>query len=180
MSFRRWSVLTGVLSAMVTVAVGQNNPGDAFYTAIRANDLARLNTVLAQGADVNAKDTQGVTPLMYAAWVGSTDAMRALLDRGADPNLTNSSGSTALMMAVTELPKVQLLVARGAKVNIASTRGRTALMLAAMSDRSVAIVRALLAAGADPKAVDATGQIHSRNHPVASIEVHRLSPADSS
>jgi len=142
---------------MVTVAIGQNNPGDAFYTAIRANDLARLNTVLAQGADVNAKDTQGITPLMYAAWVGSTDAMRALLDRGADPNLTNSSGSTALMMAVTELPKVQLLVARGAKVNIASTRGRTALMLAAMSDRSVAIVRALLAAGADPKAVDATG-----------------------
>jgi ankyrin repeat protein len=77
--------------------------------------------------------------------------MKVLLDRGADPNIANSSGSTALMMSVTELPKVQLLIARGANVNLASTRGRTALLLAAMSDRSSEIVRALIAAGADPR-----------------------------
>ncbi|HTL01497.1 MAG TPA: ankyrin repeat domain-containing protein [Vicinamibacterales bacterium] len=145
------AVLMGIL---VSISVAQTNQSDAFYSAIRANDLPRLNALLTQGAGVNAKDTQGITPLMYAAWVGSADAMKVLLDRGADPNIANSSGSTALMMSVTELPKVQLLIARGANVNLASTRGRTALLLAAMSDRSSEIVRALIAAGADPKAAD--------------------------
>src|SRR5204863_1006326 len=125
----------------------QNNPADAFYAAIRANDLARLNGLLAQGADVNVKDPQGITPLMFAAWVGSVESMKTLLDRGADPNVTSSTGATALMLAVTELPKVQLLIARKADVNIATARGRTALILAAMSDRSADIVRALIAAG---------------------------------
>ena len=131
------TVLTGML---VAVAVAQTSQADAFYAAIRANDLTRLTALLAQGADVNSKDTQGITPLMYAAWVGSAGAMKTLLDRGADPNLVNSQGSTALMMSVTELPKVQLLISHGANVTLASTRGRTALLLAAMSDRSSAIV----------------------------------------
>ena len=106
-------MLTGVFAV---ITAGQSNPADAFYPAIRANDLARLNAVLAQGANVNGKDNQGITPLMFAAWVGSPEAMTALLDHGADPNLTNSAGSTALMMSVTELPKVRLLIARKADV----------------------------------------------------------------
>ena len=158
MTFQRRLVLVAVFTGLlVTMAVAQNSQSDAFYTAIRANDLTRLNATLAQGADVNTKDTQGITPLMYAAWVGSADAMKTLLDRGAEVNLTNSSGSTALMMSVTELPKVRLLIGKGANVNIVSTRGRTALMLAAMSDRSADVVRALLAAGADPKLSDQGG-----------------------
>src|SRR5216117_1318610 len=124
MTTKRGLVLAAAFTAMLAaLTVAQSNQGDAFYTAIRANDLPRLNALLAQGADANTRDTQGITPLMYAAWVGSTDAMTTVLDRGADPNLTNSMGSTALMMSVTELPKVQLLIARGAKVNMASTRG---------------------------------------------------------
>jgi ankyrin repeat protein len=164
MPFRRLLTLCVMVTGVfVAAAAAQSNQSDAFYAAIRANDLTRLNAVLAQGADVNTKDPQGITPLMLAAWVGSTDAMKTLLDRGADPNLTNSTGSTALMLCVTELPKVQMLIARGANVNIASARGRTALLLAAMSDRSADIVRALLSAGADPKVADqmATTPLHA-------------------
>jgi ankyrin repeat protein len=145
-------VLATILGSTV---ITQDKPADNFYIAIRANNVARLQTMLAGGAEVNIKDDRGITPLMYAAWVGSADAMKLLLDRGADPNLTNSSGSTALMMAVTELPKVRLLVERGADVNIATPRGRTALLLAALSEPSADIVRLLLAAGANAKAVDA-------------------------
>ena len=42
-------------------------PSENFYSAIRANDLDRLRTMLKDGADVNAKDDHGVTPLMAAA-----------------------------------------------------------------------------------------------------------------
>jgi ankyrin repeat protein len=156
MGFQRRLTLAVVLAGIVVgTTIAQNNPSEAFYTAIRAGDLTRLTAMSAQGGDVNFKDDRGITPLMYAAWVGSPEAMKILLDRGADPNLSNSSGSTALMLSVTEIAKVRLLIDRGANVNIASTRGRTALLLAAMSDRSVEIVRALLAAGADPKVEDA-------------------------
>lgn len=147
--------LVVLLAAMVTVpATSQESSSEAFYAAIRANDLGRLDGMLTAGADINAKDERGITPLMYTAWVGSTDAMKLLLDRGADPNLINSTGSTALMLSATEIAKVRLLIGRGANVNLASARGRTALFLAAMADRSADIVRLLIAAGADVKVVD--------------------------
>ena len=154
MTWQRLS-LVAVLAAMLGVtATSQDTLGEAFYTAIRANDLPRLNGMLTAGASVNAKDERGITPLMYAAWVGSVDAMKRLLDEGADPNLASSSGSTALMLSATDIAKVRLLKERGANLNAASTRGRTALLLAAMSDPSADIVRLLISGGADLKAVD--------------------------
>ena len=110
--------LVALLAALLSVtSISQGNSGEAFYAAIRADDLPRLNGLLSAGADVNAKDERGVTPLMYTAWVGSVDAMKQLLDHGADPNLSNSSGSTALMLSATQIAKVRLLRDRGAKVN---------------------------------------------------------------
>lgn len=151
----RCSVLTIALAVTLGVSgSSQETAGDGFYAAVRANDLPRLNALLTAGADVNAKDERGITPLMYAAWVGSTEAMARLLDRGADPNLASGTGATALMLSATEIEKVRLLTGRGASVNAVSARGRTALFLAAMSDRSAAIVRLLIAAGADVHAVD--------------------------
>jgi ankyrin repeat protein len=143
-------VCTAVLSAQ-----DAGSPGDALYSAIRNNDLATLQALLKGGADPNMSDPRGgTTPLMHAAAVGSTAAMTLLLDNGAKVNATNATGATALMWAATEIEKVRLLLARGADVNIASQRGRTALQSAARRDNSAAIVRLLLAAGADAKAVD--------------------------
>jgi ankyrin repeat protein len=130
------------------------NPSDAFYAAIRANDLTQLQALLKQGADPNVKDNRGLTPLMQAAIVGSPEAMKLLLANGADANLTNSSGSTALMFSVTDMAKARLLLESGANVNLASKFGRTALLLAAMSDGSAEIVRLLIAKGADVKVAD--------------------------
>jgi ankyrin repeat protein len=156
LSHRSRLVLIALLATILAVVTtAQDNASDALYIAIRTNNLARLEAMTADRASVDAKDDRGITPLMYAAWVGSPEAMKLLLERGADPNLTNSNGSTALMMSVTELAKVKMLLARGADVNKATPRGRTALLLAAMSPRSAEVVKGLIAAGADVKAVDA-------------------------
>jgi ankyrin repeat protein len=150
-------VFAGLL--LCTIALSAQDAGsssDAFYSAIRNNDLIRLQAMLKGGANLNASDPRGGgTPLMYSAVVGSLEGMTMLLDHGADVNAPNSVGATPLMWAASDLAKVQLLLARGANPKAVSQRGRTALFLAARSDRSADIVKLLIAAGADVHAVDA-------------------------
>ena len=143
-------VCTAVLSAQ-----DAGSPSDAFYSAIRQDDLTKLQALLKGGANPNLSDPRGgATPLMYAAAIGSVEAMTLLLDNGASANGANSVGATALMWAATDAAKVHLLLARGADAKAVSQRGRTALFLAARSDGSAEIVKRLIAAGADVHAVD--------------------------
>ena len=152
----RRAVIGVLLCTTVISAQDAGTSSDAFYAAIRANDLAKLDAMLKSGANANAADPRGgSTPLMHAAAVGSVEAMTRLLDAKADANAANAAGITPLMIAATDIGKVRLLLERGADVNAVSKRGRTALMLAAASDGSAPIVRVLMARGANPKAVDA-------------------------
>jgi ankyrin repeat protein len=132
-----------------------SGPSDAWYAAVRGADRSGVEALIAQGANVNLRDRRGgVTPLMYAAALGSTDTMRLLLDKGADVNARSALGATALMWAAADPAKVRLLVERGADVKSVSESGRTALLLAAMSDESADTVRLLLKRGADAKIID--------------------------
>ena len=149
-------IAVGLLFCITVLSGQEGGPAsDAFYSAIRDNDLTRLQTLLDGGASPNLADPRGgATPLMSAAAVGSLEAMRLLLDKGANVNAASTVGATALMWAATDADKVRLLLSRGADVKAVSQRGRTALFLAARSDRSADIVKLLLAAGADARAVD--------------------------
>jgi ankyrin repeat protein len=148
-----WVSLGALVAAWSSLITAQSSPS-RLYDAIRTNNRAGLRAMVHGAADANAKDDGGKTPLMYAAAVGSIDAVKFLIDKGADVNAQNESGLTALMLAATDLPKVRLLVDRGANVNATTKLGRTALFLAAMSDDSAAIVRLLVTKGADLKATD--------------------------
>lgn len=116
--------------------------------------MKRLTAMVRGGADVNTADRLGETPLMYAATVGSLDAMKFLVEKGANVNAQTASGATALIWSATDLAKVRFLIDHGANVNLATKRGRTALLVAAMSDNSYEIVKLLMDKGADVKAVD--------------------------
>ena len=48
-----------------------------------------------QGADINASDPEGVTPLMMAARVGSPEIVRLLLDAGANVEMKDQLGYDA-------------------------------------------------------------------------------------
>lgn len=142
--------------AMIAVAAmaATGDDSEKFYSAIRENNLVQLKALLDQSGSANVADARGITPLMYAAEVGSVDAMRLLIDRGADVNAQNGYGSTALMWSVSDLGKVRLLLDHGADVNIAARSGRTALIVAGFANPSAEVVRLLLAKGAKVDVMD--------------------------
>ena len=123
----------------------------------RAGDRAVVRTLVKNGADVNARDESGDTPLMAAALYADTAVLELLLRAGADVNATNKAGATALMRAATFEDKARLLVANGADVKARSRFGNTALILAARKPGNSRTVKLLLDRGADPNAANVLG-----------------------
>ena len=129
----------------------------ALMTAAARGDIGTVQTLLAEGADVNDR-----TALMnYAAFYGRTEIVQILLAEGADVNVKDSGGKTALMYAsmggrTGTVQIVQTLLANGADVNVKNNSGDTALMWAAYKGHT-GIVQALLAEGADVNAKNNDG-----------------------
>ena len=136
------------------LSAAETNLSNEFYTAIRNNDMAKLEALEEQGANVNIADDKGITPLMNAAALGSPEAVQLLLDKGAEVNAKNTFNATALIWAAADLRKVKILLAHKADVNAASKVGHTPLLVAALSDPSIEIVKLLISQGADVKAAD--------------------------
>jgi len=71
----------------------------SLFDAVGRGDAKAIKLALAQGADVNAKEGFGWTPLMSASFLGLALVVNRLLDAGAQANSKARDGSTALMMA---------------------------------------------------------------------------------
>lgn len=133
-----------------STAYSQNLELD-LHRAVMQNDIATVKTLLAQGADVNAKDKYGFTALMSAVAGEYIDIVEILLAQGADVNARHKKdGSTALIGAVSLMHTdvVEILLAQGADVNAKNRGGVTALMYAALKGHPE-IVKILLSEGAD-------------------------------
>jgi len=68
-------------------ALKQETLAEMMILAVPTGDLEKLETLLSQGVDVNAKDKTGLTALHEARILGRTDVINFLLEKGADPNI---------------------------------------------------------------------------------------------
>lgn len=96
-------------------------PTSEWNKAAKSGNLAILKDLIAesglQSKNVLHKDTEGNTPLMYAASSGNRKAVELLLNNGAEVYKTNSKGFSALHVAVYhgDPQIVKLLIDHGAK-----------------------------------------------------------------
>lgn len=60
------------------------------HDAARAGDLAAIRSLLADGVPIDARDTDGRTPVMVATMARQTSAVRALVDAGADVDIRDN------------------------------------------------------------------------------------------
>ena len=106
--------------------------------------------LLGAGANANAANELGATPLWLASLSGSGDMVERLLEAGARPNVALSSGETPLMSAARagNADAVGLLLAHSADVNATGARGQTALMWA-VAQQHANVARTLIEHGAD-------------------------------
>lgn len=149
------------------------------HVAAEIGEPDRVESLIVQGADINARGANGQTPLHVAADHGSFGAIRVLLARKADPNIKDQQGRTPVQLGLSYHSAVEMLVAGGAEppdIFVASGAGRadsveklleedqslararrsdgeTPLHIAARRDH-VKVAEMLLASGADVNAIN--------------------------
>lgn len=136
-------------------------PAQTLHQAAAAGDLARVQSLLDQGADVSQKDNRGWTPLHHAVRSGRKEVVQGLLGKGASAEAADFYGRNPLHLASGSGKETiaTLLLAKGANISVKDNSGSTALHAAAGSDNvGRDFLEFLLAKGADVKATNMAGQ----------------------
>ena len=108
----------------------QGELNQKLLAAVCKNNINGMKEAISLGADVNLKNNEWDTALMYTAYWGRTDIARLLIEHGADVNAVDKYGNTALMWACEygHIEIVQLLLEYGVDVNGQDKYGNTALI----------------------------------------------------
>src|SRR4051794_15579991 len=95
--------LTFSLLVCFTTLSPQRQIDEDFLTAVEQKDLEKMNRLLAQGANINARSRiNGYFALQYAINWPDINLVKLLLDKGANINIADDGGRTALIDAADE------------------------------------------------------------------------------
>ncbi|MEM3964467.1 MAG: ankyrin repeat domain-containing protein [Thermofilaceae archaeon] len=126
----------------------------SLHEAARKGDLQLVKKLVVKGADVNAKDLSGWTPLHYAAKEGHLEIVQFLVEKGASVNAEDISGWTPLHEAAYcgHLEIARFLAMRGANVNARENIDKATPLHYAVKMGHLEVARLLIEKGANVNA----------------------------
>lgn len=147
----------GLTVVAVNPGLAQTPPGPAeidsyrgLHAAAARGDVAAIGKLLASGADPEARDGNGRTPLHVAAFASHDDAVRVLIAGAADPNALDNQRYDIVTIAgvADDAPVVRLALSLGADPGAVTSPYDGTALIAAAHLGHVEVVRALIEAGA--------------------------------
>ena len=149
-------VATGLLALGVAAFAAAAGRPETLVDLVRAGQReAVLAAITSPDIDLEAKEPDGSTALLWATYKVDQALVRALLKAGAKANVMNRYGASPLSEAVKlgDVELVRLLLDGGADPESANEDNQTALMLAS-SVGSLKIAGLLIERGANVKAIE--------------------------
>ena len=150
-------ILTLLSLLLATQATAQIAPSQAeieaytgLFRAAHFGDVEAIDSLLSDGADVNARDSRNRTPAHVAAFASQDDALRILADHGADMNaLEFQAYDIVTIAAVADDPELMsLAIELGNDPGLTTSPYDGTALIAAAHLGHAEVVRRLIAAGA--------------------------------
>ena len=104
------------IAALLLVGCGESASDISIHDAAHTGNIEAVKKHLASGADLNAKDSEGGTPLHHAAWNGHKEVAELLIEKAADVNALGDNGTPLDWAIFRKHPEiVELLRKHGGK-----------------------------------------------------------------
>lgn len=125
----------------------------ALHIVVARRDLTWIQFLIGKGANVNARDNKGMTPLVQACELGFIEGVDELIKSGARVEDANNTGETPLISAVhrRDLTLVRLLIKAGANPDRPDNSGRSARDYAALEGKTSTVLGEIERATKDAK-----------------------------
>jgi ankyrin repeat protein len=147
----------GLAVVAATPGFAQTAPSPAEIAAYRGlhaaaadGDITAIAELLASGADTEARDGNGRTPLHVAAFASHDDAVRALIGGGADPNALENQRYDIVTIAgvADDAQMVRLALSLGVDPGAVTSLYDGTALIAAAHLGHIEVIDALIEAGA--------------------------------
>ncbi|MCB1385577.1 MAG: ankyrin repeat domain-containing protein [Nitratireductor sp.] len=151
------TLISLLLLGLAATAQAQTPPSAAeiagyqgLHRAAHEGDIAAIRRLVAESADLNARDRAGRTPAHVAAFASNDAALRALAEAGADMNaLENRVYDVLTIAAVADDPEmVSLAMELGNRADLVTSVYDGTALIAAAHLGHAEVVRRLIAGGA--------------------------------
>jgi len=105
------------------------NINEQLLDASRRGDIDKIKELLDSGADIETKNDNDDTPLLWASSAGFDNAVKLLLERGANTEAKTKSGNYPIIFAsrIGAFKMVRLLLEYAANINVHNYSGYSCL-----------------------------------------------------